>query len=159
MIPWPRVLRTSCRGGVLAWRSSSCSPFVQPADGESPTLFVFLFPPCIPPVVASVPTLDVFAASFRSRGRWGSVLYRLRLTSVFALHLQRCHVGFELFSMTALAMGLFARRPPLVVPRSRFQPPPLKPPWATFWGVSNKLPSFGYSLDSSWWLRSGLFGK
>ncbi|CDY49665.1 BnaC06g01940D [Brassica napus] len=30
--------------------------------------------------------------------------------------------------MTALAMGLFARRPPLVVPRSRCQPPPLKPP-------------------------------
>lgn len=71
MIPSPRVLRTTCRGGVLAWRSSSCSPFVQPADGESPTLSVSLFPPCIPPVVASVPTLDVSAASFRSRGRWG----------------------------------------------------------------------------------------
>ncbi|CAN6844155.1 unnamed protein product [Brassica oleracea] len=69
MIPWPRVLRTSCRGGVPAWRSSSCSPFVQPADGESPTLFMFLFPPCIPPVVASVPTLDVSATSFRSRSR------------------------------------------------------------------------------------------
>ena len=55
------------------------------------------------------------------------VLYRLRLTSVFALHLQQCFVGFELLSMTALAMGLFARRPPLVVPRSRCQPPPLKP--------------------------------
>ncbi|KAH0872201.1 hypothetical protein HID58_069563 [Brassica napus] len=98
MILSPRVLRTTCRGGVLAWRLSSCSPFVPLADGESPTLSVFLFPPCIPPFVASVPTLD------------------------------RCHVGFELLSMTALAMGLFARRPPLVVPRSRCQPPPLKPP-------------------------------
>ncbi|CAN6814863.1 unnamed protein product [Brassica oleracea] len=65
MIPSPRVLRTTCRGGVLAWRSSSCSPFVQPANGESPTLFVFIFPLCIPPVVAYVPTLDVSAASFR----------------------------------------------------------------------------------------------
>ncbi|KAG5408345.1 hypothetical protein IGI04_004664 [Brassica rapa subsp. trilocularis] len=73
MIPSPRVLRTTCRGGVLAWRSSSCSPFVQPADGESPTLSVSLFSPCIPPVVASVPTLDVSAASFRSRGRYGFV--------------------------------------------------------------------------------------
>ena len=69
MILSPRVLRTTCRGGVLAWRLSSCSPFVPLADGESPTLSVFLFPPCIPPFVASVPTLDVFAASFRSRGR------------------------------------------------------------------------------------------
>ncbi|KAF3550024.1 hypothetical protein DY000_02002203 [Brassica cretica] len=73
MIPSPRILKTTYLGGVLAWRSSSCSPFVQPADGESPTLCVFLFPLCILPVVAYVPTLDVFAASFRSRGRYGFV--------------------------------------------------------------------------------------
>lgn len=60
----PRVLKTICRYGTLAWRWSAGSPFVQPVDGEFSTLSVFLFHVYLFLVLALVLVL----AYFRSYG-------------------------------------------------------------------------------------------
>ncbi|KAH0940552.1 hypothetical protein HID58_000189 [Brassica napus] len=74
-------------------------------------------------------TLDVSSALL-CRVAGGSLLYRLRLTES-VLHLLRGNVGFVLWSITELALGFFARRPPPMVYRSRCLSPPLKPLGAT----------------------------
>ncbi|KAF2551399.1 hypothetical protein F2Q68_00036985, partial [Brassica cretica] len=82
-------------------------------------------------------TLDVSSALL-CRVAGGSLLFRMRLTES-VLHLLRGNIGFVLWSIAELALGFFARRPTLMVYRSRCLSPPLKPLGATSGGSRKVL--------------------